>query len=279
MELGTEQAREGLRLNPDNVIGAENLMAFLVAAQRYEDAHLVYRKTLDRKLDDDALHIVSYGLDFVQGNAKGMGEQAAWFETRPELQNEILGLESDTEAYAGHHRLGHERSRGTPQSLRCGRTTESRRRSGRLPPPGGNRWWAIWKKRSGKRPQASPPRLRAGMFSNWRLSSWPAAGTSQRLVRWRRSSPSNIRSTPLCSLTGCPRFQTQIALSSKDAQAAIEQSQTQRTWSSLWSTTYTTPVPLPDVSSRRGILGDGAGQRCGGRVSEDHRPSRFCVEL
>jgi serine/threonine protein kinase len=102
LEQGAQQASEGTQFNSDNVITAENLMGFLVSLQRYEEARQVYQQTLARKLDDDTLHTVGYGLDFVQGDVKGMAEQMAWFETRPELQHEILDLESDTEAYAGH---------------------------------------------------------------------------------------------------------------------------------------------------------------------------------
>jgi hypothetical protein len=48
------------------------------------------------------LHNVLYGVEFIARNPKGMAEQAAWFEGRPELQNEILALEADSEAYGGH---------------------------------------------------------------------------------------------------------------------------------------------------------------------------------
>jgi len=102
MEQGVEQARQGLRLNPDNVIAAENLFAGLVTLGRFDEARQVYQQAIARKLDDDTLHYVLYGLEFIEKNPKGMAEQAAWFEGRPELLHEILALESDTEAYAGH---------------------------------------------------------------------------------------------------------------------------------------------------------------------------------
>jgi tetratricopeptide (TPR) repeat protein/predicted Ser/Thr protein kinase len=102
MEQAAEQAREGLRLNPDNVIAAENLFAGLVVLGRFDEARQVYQQAMAHKLDDDTLHVVLYGLEFVERNPKGMAEQAAWFEGRPELLHEILALEADTEAYAGH---------------------------------------------------------------------------------------------------------------------------------------------------------------------------------
>ena len=102
MEQGLEQSRQGLRLNPDNVIAAENLIGFLVSLGHFDEARQLYQQTMARKMDDDTLHIVLYGLEFIARDPRGMAEQAAWFESRPELQHEILALEADTEAYAGH---------------------------------------------------------------------------------------------------------------------------------------------------------------------------------
>jgi eukaryotic-like serine/threonine-protein kinase len=101
-EQGAEQTRESKRLNPDNVIAAENLLGLLINMGRLDDARQVYQQTIAQKLDDDILHTNVYSLEFIEKNAKGMAEQSAWFEGHPELQNEILGIESDTEAYAGH---------------------------------------------------------------------------------------------------------------------------------------------------------------------------------
>ena len=101
-ELGLEQTRLSEAVNPDNVITAEDQLAFLISLDRFDEARKQYQDILARKMDDDTLHTAMYGLDFVQKNAKGMAEQTAWFDAHSELQHEILGLESDTEAYAGH---------------------------------------------------------------------------------------------------------------------------------------------------------------------------------
>jgi eukaryotic-like serine/threonine-protein kinase len=102
LEQGAEQTRIALRLNPDNVIGAEDMLGFLVGLGRWDEARQLYQQTMARNLDDDTLHVVVYGAEFVEKNPKGMTEQVAWFEGRPEFQHEILALEADTEAYAGH---------------------------------------------------------------------------------------------------------------------------------------------------------------------------------
>jgi tetratricopeptide (TPR) repeat protein/predicted Ser/Thr protein kinase len=102
LEQGVEQTREGMRLNPENVIAAENVIGFLADLNHFDEARQLYQQTIARKLDDDTLHTVLYGAEFVEKNPKGMAEQVAWFEGRPELQHEILALQADTEAYAGH---------------------------------------------------------------------------------------------------------------------------------------------------------------------------------
>jgi len=116
VEQGLEQALASSRLNPDNVITAENVMGFLVTLQRYDEAQQIYAQTLARGMDDDALHQVRYGLAFIQRDSKTMAEQVAWYDTRPQLQNEILGLQSDTEAYAGHEAKAREMTRAATES-------------------------------------------------------------------------------------------------------------------------------------------------------------------
>src|ERR1700730_15784309 len=66
---------------------------------------------MGRKLDDDVPHLVRYGLAFLESDAKVMSDQAAWFTDRPEIQNEMLALEAETEGYAGHLNKARELTR------------------------------------------------------------------------------------------------------------------------------------------------------------------------
>ncbi len=58
-----------------------------------------------------------------------MSEQTAWFTDRPEVENEMLALEAETEAYAGHLNKARELTRGAVDSA-LGRTTREGPRSG-----------------------------------------------------------------------------------------------------------------------------------------------------
>ncbi len=110
-ESAVEQTRRALLLNPESVIGYDNLSEFLLALNRFDESRKAYDDAMARKLDDDTLHLVHYGIAFLDSDAKVMSEQAAWFTDRPEVQDEMLALEAETEAYAGHLNKARELTR------------------------------------------------------------------------------------------------------------------------------------------------------------------------
>jgi serine/threonine protein kinase/tetratricopeptide (TPR) repeat protein len=110
-ELAAEQTQKALRVNPDNVIAYDNLGQYLPALNRFDDGRKTYDQAMGRKLDDDVLHLVRYGIAFLQSDSKMMSEQAAWFADRPEVENEMLSLEAETEGYAGHLNKARELTR------------------------------------------------------------------------------------------------------------------------------------------------------------------------
>jgi tetratricopeptide (TPR) repeat protein len=110
-EPAVEQTQKALRLNPENVISYDNLAQYSLALNRFDDARKTYDEAITRKLDDDVLHLVRYGLAFIESDAKVMSEQAAWFADRPEVENEMLALEAETEGYAGHLNKARELTR------------------------------------------------------------------------------------------------------------------------------------------------------------------------
>jgi eukaryotic-like serine/threonine-protein kinase len=110
-EPAVEQTQKGLRLNPDTVIGYDNLAQYSLALNRFDDARKTYDEAMGRKLDDDVLHLVRYGIAVLQSDVKVMSEQAGWFADRPEVENEMLALEAETEGYAGHLNKARELTR------------------------------------------------------------------------------------------------------------------------------------------------------------------------
>src|SRR3984893_9543069 len=110
-EPAVEQTQKALRLNPDSVIGYDNLAQYSLALNRLDDARKTYDESRERKLDDDVPHLVRYGLAFFESDAKVMSDQAAWFTDRPEIQNEMLVLDAETDGYAGHLNKARELTR------------------------------------------------------------------------------------------------------------------------------------------------------------------------
>jgi hypothetical protein len=116
----------------------DNLAQVLLALNRLDDARKTYDEAITRKLDDDLLHLVRHGVAFLQSDAKVMSEQAAWFTDRPEVENEMLALEAETEAYAGHLKKARELTRRAVDS--------ALRADNKAGPQSGN-----WKEHSEKR--------------------------------------------------------------------------------------------------------------------------------
>jgi serine/threonine protein kinase/tetratricopeptide (TPR) repeat protein len=115
-EKGVEQERRSIQLNPINVIAYDNLVDYLLALNRFEDARKAHDEAAAQRLDDFIQAIAMYGLAFLQGDAKAMEEQARWFEEKPDLKHMILAVESGTEAYAGHLNRARELTRSARDS-------------------------------------------------------------------------------------------------------------------------------------------------------------------
>ena len=97
-----EKTEQSLRLNSEDVFAYDNMAQYALALDQFDEARHLYDQAMARKLDDDLLHLGRYGAAFLQSDAKEMSQQAAWFADRPEVENEMLALEAETEAYYGH---------------------------------------------------------------------------------------------------------------------------------------------------------------------------------
>jgi hypothetical protein len=74
---------------------------------RFNEARKTVEEALSRKHDGDVLRFTLYDLSFLEQDANGMRQQAAWFAGQPQSEHEILSHDSDSEAYSG--RLGNAR--------------------------------------------------------------------------------------------------------------------------------------------------------------------------
>ena len=101
-EKATEVGKQGVGLPPESVVDYENLANYALALQRFDEARQFIRDAQARKLDDYALHSALYALAFFGSDSAAMEEQRQWYASRPDIENFVLALDSDTEAYGGH---------------------------------------------------------------------------------------------------------------------------------------------------------------------------------
>ena len=67
-----------------------------------QDATAAYNLALARKLDHPLLHANRYGVAFLQGDTAEMQRQLALITGKAGLEDFLLSIQSDTEAYGGH---------------------------------------------------------------------------------------------------------------------------------------------------------------------------------
>ena len=91
-----------LRLNPDvgfsyGVLGDTYRSLFRLAESKE-----VYERAIARKLEVPEIHISRYMVAFLENDTSEMQRQVAWGTGQPGGEDQLLSMQSDTEAYAGH---------------------------------------------------------------------------------------------------------------------------------------------------------------------------------
>jgi predicted Zn-dependent protease len=117
-EKAATETRESVRLEPNTVVGYENLGQIYLALNRFDEARTTTEEAQGRKLEDIGLHLNLYALAFFQGNAAAMKQQADWAIGKPGAEDQMLSLESDTEAWSGRWGKARELSHLAVESAR-----------------------------------------------------------------------------------------------------------------------------------------------------------------
>jgi eukaryotic-like serine/threonine-protein kinase len=101
-EKALPEYRESLRLDPDNVRSYTNVAGDLLSLSRFDEAREVLQQAQARKLDDELLWINLYSLAFARRDSGEMRHLVESAAGRPGLEDALLAMQSDTEAYFGH---------------------------------------------------------------------------------------------------------------------------------------------------------------------------------
>jgi eukaryotic-like serine/threonine-protein kinase len=117
-EKAATETRESIRLEPMFVVGYTNLGQIYLALNRFDEARAKTQEALGRKLEGIPLHLNLYALAFFQGNMAAMKQQSDWAIGKPVAEDQMLSLESDTEAWSGKLGKARELSRQALESAR-----------------------------------------------------------------------------------------------------------------------------------------------------------------
>jgi eukaryotic-like serine/threonine-protein kinase len=101
-EKAAEMMRQGKRLAPDRSVWNANLINYMLALQRFDEARQLSNDALTRNGGDTISRSAAYTLAFITSNSAAMAEQEQWFAGQPQDETFGLALSSDTEAFAGH---------------------------------------------------------------------------------------------------------------------------------------------------------------------------------
>ena len=107
-EKALPEFREALRLDPDNVRSYTNVAGDLINLSRFDEAQEVLQQVQARKLNDELLWINLYSVAFARRNAEEMRHLVNGAAGKPGLEDELLGMQSDTEAYFGRLKKSRE---------------------------------------------------------------------------------------------------------------------------------------------------------------------------
>jgi tetratricopeptide (TPR) repeat protein len=101
LDKGVEMARRALTLDPASGLNYSNLAQFYMYVDRLDESAAIFRQARERHIDSATLHMNSYQLAFLRGDAAGMAREAAWAAGKPGIEDVLLYFEGETAAYGG----------------------------------------------------------------------------------------------------------------------------------------------------------------------------------
>jgi serine/threonine protein kinase/tetratricopeptide (TPR) repeat protein len=95
------EAQAAIQVNPSHVINYTNLAGTYMNLNRFDDAKAVLEQARARKLENQAMLAEYYGLAFVAEDGSEMAHQMAAAMGNPGIEDQMLVMQADTDAYFG----------------------------------------------------------------------------------------------------------------------------------------------------------------------------------
>ena len=100
-EEALEEARQAIRLEPNNATNYVNLGLYYASLNRLDEAQAVYKQAEERKLEVESLLVNRYRLAFLIGDAAQMAQLAAAAQGKPGSEAVLLASQADTLGWYG----------------------------------------------------------------------------------------------------------------------------------------------------------------------------------
>jgi len=110
-EKGLEEAREALRLEPNDVVNYGNAGTAFASLNRLDEAEAVYKQAEERKLEGEGLLLGRYQLAFLKGDAAQMAHLLSAAMGKLGTEDLLLAAQADTEGYYGKLKNANELTR------------------------------------------------------------------------------------------------------------------------------------------------------------------------
>lgn len=91
-----------LRLDPDAGFSYGFLGDAYRSVGKLAESKEVYERAIARKMEVPEIHISRYMVAFLEGDAREMQQQVAWATGKEGGEDQLLSIQADSEAYAGH---------------------------------------------------------------------------------------------------------------------------------------------------------------------------------
>jgi DNA-binding winged helix-turn-helix (wHTH) protein/tetratricopeptide (TPR) repeat protein len=120
-----EQAKKALQLNPGSTVDYHNVALTYVDLDRLNDAQAVLGEAEAKKLVNPLFLADLYEVAFLHSDTAGMARQVAAASGKPGIEDQMLALQADTDAYYGQLQKARELSQSAHDSANAGGAPET----------------------------------------------------------------------------------------------------------------------------------------------------------
>ena len=101
MEKGLEEAKEALRVEPNDATTYLNVAGSYIALNRLDEAEAVFKLADERKLESETLLQTRYQFAFMKGDTAKMSQLASAAAGKPGIEDVLLASQADTDGWYG----------------------------------------------------------------------------------------------------------------------------------------------------------------------------------